>query len=102
MGLSLNVPIFNRNKTKSEVQTAKINIDKAKLELAQEEKDLYKKIEKAWQNAITSQSEMEAADIARNAAKESFRLAQKQYELGALSTTDLILSQNTYTNTEQN
>ncbi|MCK0192334.1 TolC family protein [Arenibacter sp. F20364] len=102
LGLSLNVPIFNRNKTKSEVQTAKINIDMAKLELAQEEKDLYKKIETAWQNAITSQSEMEAADIARNAAKESFRLAQKQYELGALSTTDLILSQNTYTNTEQN
>ena len=74
----------------------------AKLELAQEEKDLYRKIETAWQNAITTQSEMEAADIARNAAKESFRLAQKQYELGALSTTDLILSQNTYTNTEQN
>tara|TARA_R110000868_G_scaffold242676_3_gene498220 strand:- start:3431 stop:4753 length:1323 start_codon:yes stop_codon:yes gene_type:complete len=102
LGLSLNVPIFNRNKTKSEVQTAKINIDMAKLELAQEEKDLYRKIETAWQNAITTQSEMEAADIARNAAKESFRLAQKQYELGALSTTDLILSQNTYTNTEQN
>lgn len=102
LGLSLNVPIFNRNKTKSEVQAAKINIDIAKMELVQEEKDLYKKIETAWQNAITSQSEMEAADIARNAAKESFRLAQKQYELGALSTTDLVLSQNTYTNTEQN
>ena len=102
LGLSLNVPIFNRNKTKSEVQAAKINIDIAKLELAQEEKDLYQKIETAWQNAVTAQSEMEAADMARNAAKESFRLAQKQYELGALSTTDLIVSQNTYTNTEQN
>ncbi len=102
LGLSLNVPIFNRNKTKSEVQVAKINIDMAKLELAQEEKDLYQKIETAWQNAVTAQSEMEAADMARNAAKESFRLAQKQYELGALSTTDLIVSQNTYTNTEQN
>ena len=45
---------------------------------------------------------MEAADFARNAARESFRLAQKQYELGALSTTDFIVSQNTYTNTEQN
>ena len=102
LGLSLNVPIFNRNRTKSEVQAAKINIDIAKLELAQEEKDLYQKIETAWQNAVTAQSEMEAADMARNAAKESFRLAQKQYELGALSTTDLIVSQNTYTNTEQN
>lgn len=102
LGLSLNVPIFNRNKTKSEVQSAKINIDIAKLDLAQAEKDLYKKIETAWQNANNAQSQMEAADIARNAARESFRLAQKQYELGALSTTDFIVSQNTYTNTEQN
>ncbi|MBC8768380.1 TolC family protein [Arenibacter sp. BSSL-BM3] len=102
LGLSLNVPIFNRNKTKSEVQSAKINIDIAKLELEQEEKELYKKIETAWLNANTAQSQMVAADVARNAASESFRLAQKQYELGALSTTDFIVSQNTYTNTEQN
>ncbi len=102
VGLSLNVPVFNRNKTKAEVENAKINIDIAKLELAQEEKDLYKKIEAAWQNANAAQGQMASADIARNAAQKSYRLAQKQYELGALSTTDLVVSQNTYTNTEQN
>ncbi len=102
LGLSLNVPIFNRNRTKTEVENAKIDIDIAELELAQQEKDLYQKIETAWQNATAAQSQMQAADIARTAAGESYRLAQKQYELGALSTTDLVVSQNIYTNTEQN
>ncbi|MFI8604075.1 TolC family protein [Cellulophaga baltica] len=102
VGLSLNVPIFNKNKTKAAVQEAQLNIDNAALQLAQEEKDLYVKVETAWKNTIATQSQLNAAYIARNAAKESYRLAQKQYELGALSTTDLILSQNTYTNTEQN
>ncbi len=102
IGLSLNVPIFNRNRTKAEVENAKIDIDIAALALAQEENDLYLKIETAWQNATAAQSQMQAADVARNAASESYRLAQKQYELGALSTTDLVISQNIYTNTEEN
>lgn len=101
VGLSLNVPIFNRNQTKTAVEKAKIDIDIAKLQLAQDKKDLYQKIETAWQNAVAAQSQMAAAKIAKSAAEESFRLARKQYELGALSTTDFIVSQNTYTNAEQ-
>ena len=84
------------------MKKSKINIDIAQLQLAQEEKDLYQKIETAWQNATAAQSQMVAAEVAKNAASESYRLAQKQYELGALSTTDLVISQNTYTNAEQN
>ena len=102
VGLSLSVPIFNRNQTKTEVQNAKINIDKAKLQQESIKKELYKKIETAWQNALSSKEQLKAAEDARNAAKESYKLAQKKYELNALSTTDLVISQNTYTNAEQN
>ncbi|NNE78546.1 MAG: TolC family protein [Pricia sp.] len=102
VGLSLNIPIFNRNRTKAEVENAKIDIDIAELALVQEENNLYQKIETAWQNATAAQGQMQAADVARNAASESYRLAQKQYELGALSTTDLVISQNIYTIAEQN
>ncbi len=102
VGLSLNIPIFNRNSTKATVQTAKVNIDIASLDLIQEKKDLYVKIETAWLNAKATESQMEAAIVAREAAKQSYDLAKKQYELGALSSTDLILSQNTYTSAEEN
>ena len=53
--LSVSVPIFNRNATKAAVQNAKINIEKAEIEVTAAEKELYQKIETAWQNANSSQ-----------------------------------------------
>jgi outer membrane protein len=102
IGLSLSIPIFNRNQTKTQVENAKINIRKAELQLETTKKELYQKIETAWQNAISSQEQLLASKSARDAAEESYKLAQKKYELNALSTTDLVVSQNTYTNAEIN
>jgi outer membrane protein len=70
--------------------------------LASTEKEIFKKIETAWQNSVSAQEQLLAAESSRNAAQESYKLAQKKYELGALSTTDLVVSQNTYTNAQQN
>lgn len=102
VGLSLSVPIFNRNQTKAQVQNAKISIDKAEIALQTAQKDLYKKIQTAWENATASSEQLVSAQVAQDAAEESYSLAQKKYELGALSTTDLVVSQNTYTNAAQN
>ena len=102
LGLSLSVPIFNRGQTKANVQNAKINIEKANIALRTQEKELYNKVETAWRNARSSQEQLLAAEAARNAAKDSYDLAQKQYEVGAINTTDLVLTQNTYSNAEQN
>lgn len=102
VGLSLSVPIFNRNQTKAQVQTAKINIQKADLELQTTRKDLYKKVETSWQNATASEEQLAASKVALESALESYKLAQKKYELNDLSTTDLVVSQNTYTNAQQN
>lgn len=102
IGLSLSVPIFNRNQTKAAVQKANINIEKAQIQKQITEKEVYKKVETAYQNAVAAQEQVIAAKASQDAAAQSFNLAQKKYELGALSTTDLVISQNTYTNAQQN
>ncbi len=102
LGLSLTVPIFNRNQTKAATQVAAINIDKARVQKQQTEKDIYRKVETAYQNALSSQEQVIAAKASMIAAEESYRLAQESYNLGGLSTTDLVISQNTYTNAQQN
>ena len=102
VGLSLNIPIFNRNQTKAAVESAQINIEKAQINQQQTEKTVYKKVETAYQNAISAQEQLVAAEASQIAAEQSYNLAQKKYELGALSTTDLVISQNTYTNAQQN
>lgn len=101
IGLSLSIPIFNRNKTKAAVKTAKINIEKAEIAKQTTEKEIYLKVETAYQNALSSQEQLIAAEASMKAAEQSYKLAQKKYELGGLSTADLVISQNTYTNTQQ-
>jgi len=102
LGLSLTIPIFNRNQTKAAVKTATINIEKAQIQKQTTEKEIYRKVETAYQNAISAQEQVIAAEASKVAAEESYKLAQKKYELGALSTTDLVISQNTFTNAQQN
>ncbi|SIS72093.1 outer membrane protein [Zobellia uliginosa] len=102
LGLSLSIPIFNRNQTKAAVKTATINIERAQLQKQSVEKEVIKKVETAYENAVSSQEQLIAAQASLEAAEQSYNLAQKKYELGALSTTDLVISQNTYTNAQQN
>jgi len=102
IGLSLSIPIFNRNQTKAAVKTAAINIEKAEIQKYSVEKDIYKKIETAYQNALSAQEQVVAAEASKKAAEQSYKLAQKKYELGDLSTTDLVISQNVFTNSQQN
>ena len=101
IGLSLSVPIFDRYVTKTKVVNARIEMEKSKLSLAATNKDLYQKIETAWQNAVASQGEMESLLAAKNAYQTAYDLAQQQYALGAISSTDLVVSQNNFTNAEQ-
>ncbi|WP_339926126.1 TolC family protein [uncultured Cyclobacterium sp.] len=102
LGLTLTIPIFNRNQTKSAVKTASINIEKAQIQKLGTEKVIYKNVETAYQNAVSAQEQLFAAKASQEAAEQSYQLAQKKYELEDLSTTDLVISQNTYTNAQQN
>ena len=62
LSLSLTIPIFNRNQTKAAVQNAAINIEKAELQKQSTEKDVYKRVETAYQNAVSAQEQVIAAE----------------------------------------
>lgn len=96
IGLSISIPIFNKFSNKTNVQIAKINIQQVELDQLSVGKDLYKNIETAWQNATANQSEMDASKVAKDNSKLAYDLATKKYEFGALTPTELIVSQNTY------
>ncbi|KUJ60082.1 hypothetical protein AR687_19980 [Flavobacteriaceae bacterium CRH] len=100
-GLSLSIPIFSKYQNKANVANAKIEIESSKLSAVSENKQLYLKIENAWQNANSSQSQMEAAAALKSSSKLAYDMSIKKSELGALSSTDLLVSKNTYLNAEQ-
>ena len=101
IGASLNIPIFSQFRNKNNVKLAKITQQQAVLDEQQAEKDLYTKIETAWQNATTYQAQQAASRTARDNAKLAYDLAVKKHEFGGLTNTELLVSENAYLNAEQ-
>lgn len=80
-GISLNVriPIFNRFDTKNNIRLSKIDVEKAKLELENTRKSLYKEIQQAWFNAVKATEKYKSSSEAVMNSEEAFRFAQEKY-----------------------
>jgi outer membrane protein len=85
IGLSLNIPIFNRFSVRNQVRSARLNIDNQQLTLENTKKTLYKEIETAYLNATAAQEKYKASAMAVKATSESFQYAQDRYETGKSS-----------------
>ncbi|KAA6303534.1 MAG: Outer membrane protein TolC [Candidatus Ordinivivax streblomastigis] len=85
IGLSLNIPIFNRFSVRNQVQNARLNINNQQLALDNTKKTLYKEIETAYLNATAAQEKYRASTVAVKATSESFKYAQDRYETGKSS-----------------
>ncbi|MDR0976428.1 MAG: TolC family protein [Prevotellaceae bacterium] len=83
VGLSLNVPIFNRFSTRNRVRTARLQQQNYALQLENVKKTLYKEIQQAWYNAVASESKYAGSTAAADATREAFRLVKEKYENGA-------------------
>jgi outer membrane protein len=85
IGLSLNIPIFNRFSVRNQVRSARLNIENQQLVLESIKKTLYKEIETAYLNATTAREKYLASEQAVKATSESFQYAQSRYETGKSS-----------------
>lgn len=101
VGLTLSIPIFSKFQNKTNVKVAKIAIEQNELDKVSASKTLYASIETAWQNARGNQAQQMASKVARDNAKKAYELANKKYEFGGLTTTELLVSRNAYLTNEQ-
>ena len=82
IGISLNIPIFNRFATRNRVRSAKLQRDNYALQLENVKKTLYKEIQQAWYNAVAAESKYTTSEAATEASQASFELTSKKYESG--------------------
>jgi len=82
VGLSLNIPIFNRLATRNRVRTARLQHENYALQLDNAKKVLYKEIQQAWYNAAAAESKYSSSHTATIASEESFKLMNEKYENG--------------------
>lgn len=88
VGVSLNIPIFNRFSTRNQVRSAKLHQANQALQLRRTEQNLYKDIQTAWNGAIAARTKWEASQIAAGAARDAFTLTQAKYENGKATFTE--------------
>lgn len=85
IGLSLNIPIFNRFSVRNQVKAARLNINNQQLSLENTKKTLFKEIQTAYLNATAAQEKYHASGRAVKATSESFNYARERYEVGKSS-----------------
>jgi outer membrane protein len=88
VGLSLNIPIFNRGQVKANVNRAKINQKISAVNLSDQKLALREAIERAYINAKATLKEYEAADKSVEAQLISFEYAKQRYDLGVTNSFD--------------
>ncbi len=100
IGLSLNVPIFNRFQTRNSIRTAKISQETQQLQLDNTKKTLYKEIQQVYLNAVNAQSKERSSVEAVQSSKDAFELMQAKYENGKATITEFNESKNNYMRAE--
>ena len=86
IGLSLNIPIYNRMQVRHAVKRQQIALDEARLSEQELTDRLYKDIQSAYYNALAAKDKYEAAQKSREAGAKALEFASSKYELGRLST----------------
>lgn len=82
VGLSLGIPIFNRQATRNNVRTAKLSLQNQRLALLNAEQSLRKEIEQAWVNADAAYAKYCAAEKALASARVAFDYEERKAEAG--------------------
>ncbi len=88
IGLSLNIPIFNRLATRNAIRQAKLQQNEQALQLDETKKTLYKEIQQAYYNAVNAQSKYKSALVAQQAAETNLNMMTGKFENGRANATE--------------
>jgi outer membrane protein len=93
IGVALNIPIFNSGSARINYEKAKINLKNVKLLREQIDQTLKQNIYQAYNSSLAALQKYNANQSTVNATQKAFDFATKRYNLGLLSTFELITSQ---------
>lgn len=100
VGLSLNVPIFNRFSTRNNVRNAEINYRGQQLNLENVKKSLYKEIQQAYYNAVNAQARYTGSRESAESARLHYELTEEKYKVGKAGIADYNDARNSWLRAE--
>ena len=100
IGLSLNIPIFDRFSVRNNIRSAKVDRENQRLTLDNAKKTLYKEIQQVYYNALNAQAKENSSRQAVASSKDAFLLTQEKYENGKATITEFNEAKNTWLKSE--
>jgi outer membrane protein len=100
IGVSLNIPIFNRFQTKNSVAQSHINKEISETRLEAQKLQLKQTIEQAFLDVKSAIKTFEAAKISVEAQQEAFKNAKERYNYGAMTLFDFDLVRTRFVSAE--
>jgi len=100
LNLNLSVPIFSQFNTKASVQRARVQQQISEVAELEAKNTLRQDIETAYNSALSAEQSYQANLIRLKAVEESFRIAQKRLDAGAINSVDFQVAQNNLFNTQ--
>ncbi|GAO45134.1 TolC family protein [Flavihumibacter petaseus] len=97
IAVGISVPINNGFQARTNYKRSKLNLENQKLVIEQANQTLKQDIYSAYTNAVASLQKYNASKASMSAAQRSYDFASRRYELGLLSTLELITSQSNLT-----
>ncbi len=94
VGLTLNVPLFNGGQARIAYERSRLTLGSAQVQQQQDDQKLKQDIYQAHQAAVTAWQRFQASEKSVRAGEKTYDFASKRFAIGALSTFDLITSQN--------
>lgn len=85
LGISVSVPIFNGLQRRTNIQTSKINLEQARIQLEQEKNNVRKTIEQAHADARAALKRYYASQKALQAAELSFKYSRQKFNVGMIN-----------------
>lgn len=100
VGISANIPIFNKGITKLNVQQSKINEDIAKNSLLQQKQQVLQNVQQAQFDAESNYEIFIAATEAEKSSQLALDFAEKSFAAGRATVYDLNNARNSYANAQ--
>lgn len=97
-GISVSIPIFNRNRTRSNVNQSRIALQQAELDDMQAQLDIRQSVLQEYRDVVGAVSKFESSEIKQDAYLKSFEAYRAKYDAGAITTVELLQQQNNYIN----
>ncbi len=94
VGLSVSIPIFQKNQVKNNVKLAQIGIESAELNQINIKNQLRKSIEQACADVNSAQEQYEAGKEKYASTEESYLLAEEKFKNGLINSIDFLVIKN--------